>query len=624
LDVSLQGTHKPELRWRVSSVGQEISEIYETRCSAAMKKLINQREAVVSEMIEGMLALDPNLVRLANLNVLLRADFAEVRDRQVALISGGGSGHEPAHAGYIGPGMLNAAIAGEIFTSPSVDSIWAAIKAVAGKPGVLLIVKNYTGDRLNFSLAAEMARAEGIAVRMVIVADDVALLERPQDGEKRTAGARGLAGTVLIHKIAGACAAEGRSLDEVSEAAGAAIATIGTMGLGLSAGTSPMLGQPSFVLGENELELGLGIHGEPGVRRVPLASADRLTDTLIETIVSARDLHRGDRLAVLVNDLGSTTPMELDIVARHAFDALRSHGLIVERMYSGAMLTSLDMAGISITLLAVDDERLRFLDAATSAPAWPNFPRRPPAPLADRVLGADSVWPAPGLAPISSDVTAQRALQPVQPIGSTQGIRTEQAIRSACVALLDAEPVLTPMDKAVGDGDLGINLARGASAVEGMLSHYPLDDPAATLISIGRTLQQTIGGSSGPFYGVLFIRGGNALRGRNLKDPAEWGFALSEACDAISELGGAKRGDRTMLDALLPFAETLRSESARGAPAADALKAAAAAAARGAEQTATMRPRAGRSSYLGERALGHPDPGAIAASIWLHAVVRAC
>ncbi|MGA8029951.1 MAG: dihydroxyacetone kinase subunit DhaK, partial [Bryobacteraceae bacterium] len=322
-----------------------------------MKKLINHPHAVVEEMTQGFLATNPGLARLANHYVLLRSDATEIRDRQVALISGGGSGHEPAHAGYVGAGMLSAAVAGEVFTSPSPDSVFAAIKAVAGKFGVLLIVKNYTGDRLNFGLAAEMARSEGIQVETVIVADDVALAEQR----------RGIAGTVLVHKIAGAAAAEGKSLTEVAAIARAASQAVATMGVSLCACTVPAIGKPSFTLDEFEVELGLGIHGEPGVSRIPLESADRIAGRLVEAILSAQQLEHGERIAVLINNLGATTTMELAIFARRALMTLGSRGLIVERTYSGTFLSSLDMAGVSLSILRLDDARLTRLDAPTSA-----------------------------------------------------------------------------------------------------------------------------------------------------------------------------------------------------------------------------------------------------------------
>ena len=238
-----------------------------------MKKLINHPSNVVEEMLQGLQVLHPGSIRLSGHKVMLRSDAEQVRDRQVAIISGGGSGHEPAHAGYIGAGMLSAAVAGEVFTSPSSDAVLAAIRAVSGKPGALLVVKNYTGDRLNFGVAAEMARAEGVPVEMIIVDDDVAL-----KGTASAAGPRGLAGTIFIHKLVGAAAAEGKSLAEVAAIGRTAIQSLATMGLSFSAGTSPSVGKPSFELAENEMELGLGIHGEPGVKRMQLRSADELTE----------------------------------------------------------------------------------------------------------------------------------------------------------------------------------------------------------------------------------------------------------------------------------------------------------------------------------------------------------
>jgi dihydroxyacetone kinase len=312
-----------------------------------MKKLINRPEDVVEEMLQGFSVLHPGSALLAGHKVMLRNDAEQVREQQVAIISGGGSGHEPAHAGYVGAGMLSAAVAGEIFTSPSSDSVYAAIKAVTGKLGALLVVKNYTGDRLNFGVAAAMARAEGIAVETVIVNDDIAL-----KGTEQATGARGLAGTVLIHKLVGAAAAQGKNLADVAAIGRAAIQSLATMGISLSAGTSPAVGKPSFELGEDEMELGLGIHGEPGVTRTQLQSADKLTETLLGKILKYGNFGEDRRVAVMVNNLGATTDMELAIVARHAVPFLKSKGYIVERIYAGTFLSSLDMAGISISCLA--------------------------------------------------------------------------------------------------------------------------------------------------------------------------------------------------------------------------------------------------------------------------------
>jgi dihydroxyacetone kinase len=271
-----------------------------------MKKFINRTADVVEEMMQGLAVLHPSSTRLLGHKVMVRADAEQAHDQQVAVISGGGSGHEPAHAGYIGVGMLSAAVVGEVFTSPSSDSVFAAIKAVSREPGALLVVKNYTGDRLNFGLAAEMARAEGISVEMVIVDDDVAL-----KGTGQATGARGLAGTIFIHKLVGAAAAEGKSLADVAAMGRAAVESLATMGVSFSAGTSPAVGRPSFELDEHEMELGLGIHGEPGVKRMRLQTADELTDTLLAEVLKHGRFGDEKRVAVMVNNLGATTEMEL-------------------------------------------------------------------------------------------------------------------------------------------------------------------------------------------------------------------------------------------------------------------------------------------------------------------------
>jgi len=566
-----------------------------------MKKLINRPEDVVEEMLQGLSVLHSGSVRLSGHKVMFRKDSDLTSDRQVAIISGGGSGHEPAHAGYIGDGMLSAAVAGEVFTSPSSDSVFAAIKAVAGKLGALLVVKNYTGDRLNFGLAAEMARADGIPVEMVIVNDDVAL-----KGTEQATGARGLAGTVFIHKLVGAAAAEGKNLTEIAATGRAAVRSLATMGLSFSAGTSPAVGKPSFELCEDEMELGLGIHGEPGVKRTQLQSANELTETLLTEILGHGKFGDEKRVAVMINNLGATTEMELAIVARHAVPFLESKGFAVERIYAGTFLSSLDMAGISISVLGINDEWLRWLDAATIAPAWPNVLKQRPGKPEKRILTEISVKTS---TPISEGAQTEA------------GRKAKRAIEATCKALIDAEDELTELDRITGDGDLGSSMKRAAEVVRDSVGIYPLDNLPATLKAIGHILQREMGGSSGPLYGVFFLRCGSVLENSNRTGLAQWAEVLDQGCRAISELGGAKPGDRTMLDALDPFVKSLKGASEKKSR--EALLTAVEAAERGAEATAQMKPRLGRSSYLGERVLGHPDPGAKAVAIWLRAACEA-
>ena len=566
-----------------------------------MKKLINRPEDAVEEMLQGLSVLHPGSVRLRGHKVMLREDAEDVRDQQVAIISGGGSGHEPAHAGYVGAGMLSAAVAGEIFTSPSSDSVFAAIKAVAGKRGALLVVKNYTGDRLNFGVAAEMARADGIPVETVIVNDDVAL-----KGTEQATGARGLAGTVLIHKLVGAAASEGKSLGDLAAIGRAAIQSLATMGLSFSAGTSPAVGRPSFELGEDEMELGLGIHGEPGVKRTQLKSADELTETLLEEILKHGKFGDEKRVAVMVNNLGATTEMELAIVARHAAPRLASKGYTAERIYAGTFLSSLDMAGISISVLGINDEWLGWLDAPTTAPAWPNVLKRSPGrPEARIATGIDSK--------VSRSVGDDAQ--------TDAGRRVKRTIEAACKALIDAEEELTEMDRVAGDGDLGASMRRAAVAVQNTMGSLPLSNVSELLRTLGDVLQREMGGTSGPLYGVLFLRCGNVLENSRATGLARWVEAVDQGSKAISDLGGAKPGDRTMLDALAPFVNSLKD--AGGELSREKLLAGVEAAEHGAEATAQMKPRLGRSSYLGDRVLGHPDPGAKAVAIWLRAASEA-
>ena len=521
-------------------------------------------------MLEGLLASHPGLGRLSHHTVLLRSGAEAVRHQQVALISGGGSGHEPAHAGYIGQGMLSAAVAGEVFTSPSTDSVLAAIRAVTGKPGALLIVKNYTGDRLNFGLAAERARAEGIHIQMVVVADDIALAQSEDN-----AGRRGLAGTVFVHKVAGAAAAEGLPLSEVAAIAQATAKEAATMGVSLTADT--------------EVELGRGIHGEPGVSRIAFTSADDLAARLVKQIATAHQLKPRERIAVMLNNLGATPPMELAIFARQALSLLQLGGLVIERVYSGTFLSSLNTAGVSLSVLRVDDDRLRRLDAPTTAPAWPNACTQSPGPWQDRVVPSIARNPA----------RAPQALP---------GNPAQHALQAVCRALIAAESHLTELDQATGDGDLGVNLARVARAIESSLPTYPLDNLVETLRELALTVQDVLAGSSGPLYGVFLLRAASALQAGS--SPAA---AVTQACQAVTELGGATAGDRTMLDALIPFADALSKNLPLEQAVEIAEKAAAA--------TAQMVPRRGRASYLGKRALGTPDPGAIAVAIWLRALV---
>lgn len=580
------------------------------------KKLINDPNDVVTDLIEGIVETYPGLQYLdgfPEVKVVLRADVSSSTYDKVAVISGGGSGHEPAHAGFVGEGMLTAAICGDVFASPPVDSILAGIRAVTGPMGCLLIVKNYTGDRLNFGLAAEQAKSEGYKVEMVIVGDDCAL--PPPRG---IAGRRGLAGTILVHKVAGAAAAAGCSLPDVTAEARRASEMVGTMGVALSVCTLP--GQvTSDRLGPGKMELGLGIHGEPGAAVADLQSADVVVAHVLTQILSPETgyvpITRGNNVVVMINGLGATPVMELMIAAGKAVPRLQlEHGLAVDRVYTGSFMTSLDMAGFSITVMKVDETILQHLDAPTKAPAWP--------------VGVDGKHP-----PAKIPVPVPQSRFPGSNESSTrpehlseQGCILEAAIEAAANELINLRETLNEWDSKVGDGDCGSTMFRGASAIlEDMRKYYPLNDVLETVKEIGSSIRRVMGGTSGIIYDILFKAAYAELKASSVSITSrEWVCAFQAAIAAVSKYGGANAGYRTLLDALIPASEILQERLNAGDDPVDAFVLSSEAALTGAESTKHMQAQAGRSTYISSDILADvPDPGAMAAASWYRAAALA-
>lgn len=327
-----------------------------------MKKFINQPQDVENQMIQGMVKAYPQYVRKLDCgNVVVRSTKKEGK---VALISGGGSGHEPAHGGYVGTGMLDAAVAGPVFTSPTPDQIFEGIKAIATDAGVFMVVKNYTGDVMNFEMAAEMAEMEGISVKHVVTNDDVAVKD-----SLYTVGRRGVAGTIFVHKIAGAKAEAGGTLEEVAEVAQKVVDNVRTMGAAIAPCTVPAAGEPGFTLAEDEMEVGIGIHGEPGTHREKVKTADEIADMLLEQILADID-YSGKEVAVLINGSGGTPLMELFLINNHVADVLKEKGIQVYKTMVGDYMTSIEMQGFSITLLRLDEELKSLLDAPADTIAW--------------------------------------------------------------------------------------------------------------------------------------------------------------------------------------------------------------------------------------------------------------
>jgi dihydroxyacetone kinase len=528
-----------------------------------MAHFIDARATLVNDALDGLVAASGGrLARLdgdSGIRVVLRS---EIDPGKVAVVSGGGSGHEPAHAGFVGPGMLSAAVCGDVFASPSVDAVLAGILAVTGPAGCLLVVKNYAGDRLNFGLAAERARALGHCVETVIVSDDIALPDAKQP--------RGVAGTLFVHKVAGHAAEAGAPLERVAALARRSAEAARSLGIAVSTCTIP--GSPrSERLEEGQAELGLGIHGEPGAERIALPRAGELARLMAERLSGTVT---GDRLALLVNNLGSASALEMQILTRAvlATDLGKRVRLLIG---PAPLMTALDMHGASLSVLALDDALEAALVAPVPLPAWP---------------GAVRIAP-PALRPVPEGLAGEAFTPSRDPV-------TGARIAAVAQALIAAEAKLNALDAKVGDGDAGTTFASAAHAVLADLEGLPQADPAALCRAFAERIGRAVGGSSGVLASIFFAAAAAAFA-----HGTAWPDALAQGVARVQGYGGAKPGDRTLLDALIPAVDALKGGD---------LNAAAQAARAGAEATARMdRAGAGRSSYLAAGDLaGVQDPGA--------------
>lgn len=558
-----------------------------------MKRFFNRRDTIVSEALDGLVALSGGrLARLdgdPHIKVITRA---RLDPHKVAVVSGGGAGHEPAHAGFVGPGLLSAAVSGEIFASPSVEAALAGILAVTGEAGCVLIVKNYTGDRLNFGLAAERARAQGRRVETVLVADDIAIPDSKHP--------RGIAGTLFVHKIAGHLAEQGADLDTVASLARAAASEIWSLGVSLASCTLPAAtpdsplaspdtqpAAPDTQLAAEEAELGLGIHGEPGVETIAVQPVRSIIDLMVDRLIAA--LPEGaHRYAVLINNLGAVPPIEMSVIA-HDLLASRLADRIECVIGPAPMMTSLDMNGFSLSLLKLDDVRRAALRAACELPAWPG------------VVAPTLVE----LRPLPSRSTRTRA-------PASSDARVEAALGALLDRMIAMQAQLDALDARIGDGDTGTTFATAARGIQARFDTLPFAEPAELLAELGELLAEIMGGSSGVLMSIGCTAASLALaRG------AGWAAALGEGITRVREYGGAQPGDRTMLDALQPGVDVLLATGD--------LRAAAQAARVGAEQTASLvQAKAGRAAYLSPASLeGVADPGAVAMAAAFEAVCRA-
>ncbi len=463
--------------------------------------------------------------------------------------------------GFVGEGMLTAAICGDVFASPPVDAVLAGILAVTGKPGCLLIVKNYTGDRLNFGLAAERARAFGLKVIIVVVDDDIALPELPQS--------RGVAGTLFVHKIAGAAAQAGKDLNEVSSLARAVIGSVASIGMSLDTCTVPGSEKENRIA-TGMAELGLGIHGEAGVQQVPFKNAHTAMDMVLEKLEPR--IGTGSHVALL-NNLGSTTPLEMAVLSHQLATSPRA-GNIKYIIGPAPAMTSLDMHGFSVSVMPLTAASQEALGNNVEMAAWPKLTALKPV----------TVEPLPD------------GLSHVKPIPS-ENPKTRLVIEQCCDLLIGCETSLNELDAKSGDGDTGSTLSTAARALKDGLDRMPLADLTQLFRAVGNELSQIMGGSSGVLLAIYFCAAGDAsASGKSSSN------ALLAGLERISQVGGAKKGDRTMIDALEPALLQLPN----------GIDAAARAAREGADATAKIgRAKAGRASYVPEEnLLGNNDPGA--------------
>ena len=537
-----------------------------------MTQFINSRENAVTDAIDGLIrASGGALARLdgfPHIKVVVRNDWDKSK---VAIVCGGGSGHEPSHAGFVGRGMLTAAVCGDIFASPSVDAVLAGILAVTGDAGCLLVLKNYTGDRLNFGLAAERARAMGHKVNMLIVGDDIALPDLAQP--------RGLAGTLLVNKVAGALAESGASLDEVTKAAQKI--SEGSMTIGLSLDTCTIPGTPKEDrIAEGRAELGLGIHNEPGVEQISYETAD----SAIAAVTAKLAPMMGDTPHVaLLNNLGGASVLEMSVLA----NAL-AQSPIADKLTAivgpASLMTSIDMRGFSVTVCPASEGDIAQLAEPCAPAAWPGC------------LGLSGV-----VTQAMPDGLAMRSFTP------SADAQTAQTMTLICETFIGTEAELNTLDAKSGDGDTGSTLAGAARALMQASDRLPMADQSALFGAVGQELGQIMGGSSGILLAIFFTAAGEARA-----SGASMVGALQSGLERMKSVGGASVGDRTMIDALEPALAALE----------DSVAAAAAAARAGADATADiLKAKAGRSSYVSAAQLeGHRDPGAQAVALMFEAL----
>ena len=592
-----------------------------------MKKIMNTPETFVYDMCHGLAAAHPELEFVEKYKVVKKKD---INDAKVSLISGGGSGHEPAHAGFVGKGMLDAAVCGDVFASPSQVQVYNAIKKCATDKGVLLIIKNYSGDCMNFNNAMADAQDDGIKVDAVYVNDDIAVKD-----SLYTVGRRGVAGTVLVHKCAGAAAEQGKELEEVKAVANKVIENVRSFGFAFTSCTVPAAGHPTFEIGDDEMEFGVGIHGEPGRFREKIdystgTFCDDLSRRILTDLEEDLALKKGEDVVLLINGFGGTPLQELYILNNSVTKALKADGINIHRTLVRNCMTSIDMAGASISVLRVDNELKALIDYPVSTPAltW----GAAMSEQAEAALEAvQAIGRALGYAPVetahkaaakkaaATDENEDNAVYEVEgtpQVGET--INTAafvQIVDKMADVIIENEVPFCEADK-MGDGDFGMSIAKGFKQLKADWATRKKGDIGQFLVSCSEIIKEYCGGASGPIWGSAFKYAGKAMLGKKEVNLADVALLFTEANRGVYETGkksfgkGAEIGDKTLVDALKPCAMALTKAAEEGKTLQEGLDLGAKAAHDGAEATKTHVATLGRAGTVGERSIGYPDAGA--------------
>ncbi|MBE3640931.1 dihydroxyacetone kinase subunit DhaK [Bacillus anthracis] len=573
-----------------------------------MKKIINKPETLVMEMCNGMVMAHPELELLKKYKVIKKK---EMNENKVTLISGGGSGHEPAHAGLVGKGMLDAAVCGDVFASPSQIQVYQAIKETASKKGTLLIIKNYSGDIMNFKNGAHLATEDGIEVDYVKVDDDIAV-----EDSLYTVGRRGVAGVILVHKIAGAAAEADMDLGAVKAVAEKAAANVRTIGLALTSCTVPASGSPTFTLAEDEMEYGVGIHGEPGIKREKMLSADELANRMTNDLVKDLGVKDGEEIAILVNGFGGTPLQELYLFNNAVTRELAARNIKINRVFVGNYMTSIDMAGMSLTVMKLDEELKTLLSKECNTPA---FKVDGPVESVEYV----NVLEETEEKEVSFELETAEEHAVIKDNVITLNNMIYLVDKMSDIIIKNEVP-FCELDTHAGDGDFGMSVAKGFKQLKREW-HSIVEQENVTIGSFldgcSMIIMEHCGGASGPIWGGAFRAASKAAGEKRELTVKEFAEMLQAALQGIQSIGersfgrGAVVGDKTLVDALAPCVDSWLASASSEEDMKTAFEKGAEAAVKGAEYTKEIVARMGRAGTVGERSLGYPDAGAHALGV---------